>query len=235
QVDIIIPTVEIFSNFRESYSYNEEIVGRWRFRSFGSFSYIVYYTVLGSFRSECKNTTLFSFSNNTYIVEAFLPSLKWNSTVFVEMELIFNRRAISTCPSQNYTVTDSCPPNSSYLVVFKKDFIDLHLFPFEPEDGSGIKSIRIFSGQTEFNISLISYNHYYLEVSKNLLDSDNISVLITDWAGNVQHLNIDIRTGSLTENEGLSLTTFIPPLMTCALILGFFLTKFLNRRRNSIL
>ncbi len=235
QVDIIIPTVEILNNFKKNYSYNEEIVGRWRFKSVGSFSYVVYYSVPELFRTECKNTTLVSFLNDTYIVEAHIPSLKWNSTVFVEMELFFNRGAISSCPSQNYTVTDPYAPNSSYFLVFQKDFIDLHLFPFEPELGSGIKSIRIVSGQIEFNVSLISYNHYYLELPKDLLDSDNVSVLITDWAGNVQRTNIDIRTEALTNNEELSPNTFIPTFVACALTLGYFLTKFLKRRRNLIL
>ena len=235
QIDIVIPKIEILSNFRESYSYNEEIIGKWRFSSLGNFSFVVYYSVPGLFRSECKNTTLFSLLNDTYIVEAHLPSLKWNSTVFVELEIFFNRGAISSCPSQNYTVIDPYPPDSSHYLVFKKDFIDIHLFPFEPELASGLKNISIISGKTKFNLSLISFNHYFLELSKDLIESDNISVLITDWAGNVHLTNIDIRTDTLTYIEGLSPTTFIPSFVACVLTLGYFLTKFLKRKRNLIL
>ena len=235
EVEITIPTIEILNNFKESYSYKEEIVGKWRFCTYSNFSYRVYYSVTGSFRSECKNTSIFSFLNHTYTVEAHLPKLKWNSTVFVEMELNFNRGAISSCASQNYTVTDPYPPNSSYFLVFKKEFIDLHVFPFEPELGSGIKSIRLISGQVKFNLSLISVNHYYSEFSKDLLDPDNISILIIDRAGNVQSTNIDIRTDSLANIEGISPTTFIPSLIACTLISVYLLTKALKRRRNLIL
>jgi hypothetical protein len=234
EVDIIIPTIEILDSFRENYSYSEEIIGRWRFTSGGSFSYSVFYSVSKSFRSECMKTTLVGFSNDTYIVEASLPSLGWNSTVSVEMELFLNRGTISSCPSQNYTISDPYPPDLSYFLEFKRAYINLHLFPYEPEFGSGIESISVIYGETKFNVSHISDNHFYLELSKDILESGNISVLISDQAGNILLSNIDIGDGSLTSNEEISPITFFPSLMASTLVLGYFFAKFIKRRRNLI-
>jgi hypothetical protein len=125
QVDIIIPTIEILDSFREHYSYSEEIIGRWRFTTGGSFSYGVFYSVSKSFRSECTKTTLVDFANDTYIVEASLPSLGWNSNVSVEMELFLNRGSTASCPSQNFTISDPYPPEVSYYLEFKRDYIVL--------------------------------------------------------------------------------------------------------------
>ncbi|MHA1947084.1 MAG: hypothetical protein ACW97W_13355 [Candidatus Hodarchaeales archaeon] len=235
EVDIIIPTIEILDSFRERYSYSEEVIGRWRFTSGGSFSYGIFYSVSQSFRSECMKTTLVDFSNDTYIVEASLPNLGWNSTVSVEMELFLNRGAISSCPSQNYTVSDPYPPDLSYFLEFKRDYIDVHLFPYEPELGSGIESISIIYGETKFNVSHISDNHFHLKLSKDIIESGNISVLITDQAGNFHLSNIDIGDGNLTSNEEISPITFFPSLMASVLAVGYFFTKFLKRRRNQIL
>ncbi len=235
QVDTIIPKIEILDSFRENYSYSEEIIGRWRFTSGGSFSYSIFYSVPKSFRAECMNTTLVDFSNNTYIVEASLPSLGWNSTVSVEIELFLNHGAISSCPSQNYTVSDPYPPDLSYFLEFKKENIDLHLFPYEPELGSGIESINVIYSETKFNVSQISDNHFHLELSKDIIDSGNISVLITDRAGNIHLSNIDIRQGYLTSDEHISPLTFFPSLAAFVLAVGYFFTKFLKRRRNIIL
>jgi hypothetical protein len=180
-------------------------------------------------------TTLVDFSNGTYIVEASLPSLGWNSTVSVEMELFLNRGSISSCPSQNYTVSDPYPPDLSYFLEFKRDFVDVHLFPYEPELGSGIESISIIYGETKFNVSHISDNHFHLELSKDIIESGNISVLITDQAGNFHLSNIDIGNGNLTSNQEISPITFFPSLMAAVLAVGYIFTKFLKRRRNLIL
>ena len=235
EVDIIIPTVEILDSLKDSYAYCEEIVGRWRFTSSGSFLYAVYFSVSGLFRSECMNTTLIGFSNDTYIVEAFLPRIEWNSTVSVDMELFLNHGVRSSSPNQNYSVTDPYSPSLSYFLDYKEDFIDLHLFPFEPELGSGIESISVIYGGTNYNVSYISDNHFNLVIYESIIGYSNLTVRISDQAGNIKITNIVVFDSKITSNEELSPFTIFPSLMAFIVTAGYLFTKFVKRRNNQIL
>ena len=235
RVNIYFPEVEILESFEEFYSYDEDIVGKWRIISPSNFTFLVHYSVLGLMRSRCKETSLSTYSNNTHIVEARIPNLKWNYTVIVEIDVFFNRGATTSCPKQKYTIVDDQPSNTSYFTVVKNSFIDLHLFPYEPELSSGVKSVIIMSGDFEENISKNSSNHYYIQLSKQKIIMENVSVVITDRAGNIEVLNIDLLNEIAYNNEKIPFESFLPTLISSILLSLYFITKYFKKRRNVLL
>ncbi|PWI49139.1 hypothetical protein CEE45_03085 [Candidatus Heimdallarchaeota archaeon B3_Heim] len=237
EIQFDIPNIEILTYFEENYAYDAFITGKWRFTSSSEFSYSVSYTISNQSRSECRNTTIIPLTNNTFIVEAFFPRFKWNSSVFVTLKLNFPNGAISTSLGQFFTIIDPYPPDYSFYLESHDETINLHIITAEPESGSGVQRIIGEYLGIQYNSSVLNTNHHLIELPRNNSQFGVIKVIISDWAGNENSFNIDLKSEleSQPMREKLDPSLFLPSLFSLMSICAILAFKFIRKRQSSIL
>ncbi|MHA2154796.1 MAG: hypothetical protein ACXABU_05615 [Candidatus Hodarchaeales archaeon] len=237
EIQFSTPKIEILTEFKENYTYDEQITGRWRFTSSSKFSFSVLYTISDQYSSECRNTTIIPFSNNTFIVEAFFQKFKWNISINVKMELNFSNGALSLSPEQTFSIVDPYPPNYSYYLESFEKVINLHIITSEPDLGSGIRNISCLYFGIKYNSSILNSNHYLIEIPIGYSQFGEIYVIISDWAANEISFSIDLKNELESPNMGdkMSPAIFLPSLISIMAICGIFAFKFIRKRRTSIL
>ena len=237
EIQFEIPQIETMTEFKESYAYDEPIVGKWRFSCESEFSYAVSYTISNTHKSECQNTTLYPLTNNTYIVEAFFQKFKWNSSVIVALKLNFSNGALSTSADQMFTIIDPYPPDYSYYLEPHERTINLHIITSEPDTGSGIRNITCTYLGFKYNSTVLSPNHHFIEFPLGESQFGVIDIIISDWAGNENSFSIDLMSemGSPNVRESYDPSIFFPSLFSLMVISGIIAIKFVRKRQNSIL
>ncbi len=232
-----VPAIDLLTNLKELYAYNESIIGRWRFSTTADFSFRVIYTLQDEYVSECRNTTLQSLMNDTYIVEAFFQNFKWNSTVIVAMELKFSDETHSISSEQTFTIMDPFSPKYSYYLDSNNNDIYLHLFTSEPELSSGVKEITCTYLGSHYSPIKLTSNHHLIEFQNAYSQNGKINVTISDWAGNTISFYIDLmlEMDSRRSRSIIDPTIFLPSIFSLLVISAIFSFRFIRKRQNAIL
>ncbi|MFW9778482.1 MAG: hypothetical protein ACFFE8_06465 [Candidatus Heimdallarchaeota archaeon] len=230
--------VNALRSFQRSYFYNETIKGSWLFYSPLNFSYSVIYSV-GHYSLICFNTSYKTFSNGSTRLEAQLSPQSWNSTVSIILEVRYSSTFIAKSREQSFTITDPYMPVLEYSIETSDEFIRIHTFVFEPEQGSGVRNVSVMDTTRIIVSNNFTMNYHVFNVPMTSFVSKNIYLKAMDWAGNINTVNITkILIEHLVSNPSSLLTDleYLAPTIISILILGgLFLMNFIKRRRMSIL
>ena len=236
EVKYELPSIVILDGFKSEYAYDELIQGSWKFNSPSNFSYSIEFTIIDYYHSVSENTSLINFSNGTFLVKARLPVIRWNSTVIVRLNLFFSNEVSISSPIQILKIIDPYPPDCTYFIESNSKTYDLHLFIYEPDIGSGMNTIHVLSSGDEYNASSFSPNHYIIRIPKTGLQIENITVIITDCAGNIKILMLDSQNFIPPDPSGEILNPSILPLILSILFVGgISFVKYMKKKKSIIL
>ncbi len=229
------PEIINFYPFLENYSYNESMIGGWKFNCYSNFTYKIYY-VIDAIKRENINSTHSKFENGTVIIITTLPRLSWNNTVYVYLCLYFSDYFIIQSIEQKIVINDPYPPELTVSFESSETDVIIHSFIFEPERASGIRNI-IFNTEKRL-IENISKPDYYLQFifPRSDLKTEQYQIVVFDFANNNISLKFDLTRFFLENLPGF----FENPVffsIFCSLIFstGIVLLRIYRKHKTTIL
>ena len=237
EVIIILPSIYIEEEFKAKYAYDEIVFGSWKFNSPNNFSYSVIYTIVDYSHSVNENTSLSKLSNGTFLVKTWLPLLRWNSTVTIQLFLFYPNEVQASSIIQRVEIIDPYPPYCSYFVDFQSRDYELHLVVYESDLGSGLNTVQVFTPKDNYSVNFLALNHYFVRIPKNTNHIENITVIVKDWAGNENLIILDRNLFSSPTSSGqiIDPSIVLSSIFSMLLISGVSISKYVKKRKSSIL
>jgi hypothetical protein len=231
-----IPKIEIYENIKETHVYNDSIEGSWIFSTKTPFHFAVLYNIPNLYSSKCLNTSITILENDTFIISAIFPKFKWNTTIFISLEVYFTNDITSTSQIQKTIIIDPFSSQFSYFLNSSLNFYNLYLFINEPDLSSGLKDVTCKYSGISYNVTRATSTYHLLVISINRF-SNNIIVNITDFAGNQKIGKILIPPNNYSSNiiPDLEIYSILPSISTIIIIIGILVVKMVKKEKPVIL